>query len=329
MFVLSLKLKPAWDLSYMIKRMKLQQNLTTKNLKLFILQKQFASVFTKEPNAEVPVLDKKTEVDLSNINIKEQMIRNEILKLNVNKSCRPDEIHPQILIELIDLVPKPPALLINKTMDEGYILQDWKMAYVSPRFKKGARDKAENYRPISLTSIVCKLMKHFVKNSIMTHMRAENLLSSKQYGFINGRSTTTQLLSYLDKYIDTNVSGGFVDTIYFDIAKAFDSVPHKRLLGKLKLYGINGKGLGWIEAFLSNCHQIVDVDEMKSDPATVFSGIPKIVLGPILFVIYINDLPEIVKCGTYLFADETKILRQITTKEDTLQLQSDINSLEQ
>ena len=210
-----------------------------------ILQKQFSSVFTKEPNAEVPVLDKKTEVNLSNINIKEQMIWNEILKLSVSKSCGPDEIHPQILIELIDLVPKPPPPLINNTMDEGYILQDWKMAYVSPRFKKGARDKAENYRPLSLTSncmqIVCKLMKHFVKNSIMTHMRAENLLSSKQYGFMNGRFTTTQLLSYLDRCIDTIVSGGFVDTIYFDIAKAFDSVPHKRLLCKLKFYGINGK----------------------------------------------------------------------------------------
>ena len=155
----------------------------------------------------MPVLDKKTEVNLSNINIKEQMIRKEILKLNVNKSCRPDEIYPQILIELIDLVSKPLALLINKTMDEGHIPQDWKMAYVSPRFKKGARDKAENYRPISLTSIVCKLMEPFAKDSIMTHMRAENLLSSKQCGFINGRPTTTQLLSYLEKCIDTIVSG--------------------------------------------------------------------------------------------------------------------------
>ena len=155
----------------------------------------------------MPVLDKKTEVNLSNINIKEQMIRKEILKLNVNKSCRPDEIYPQILIELIDLVSKPLALLINKTMDEGYIPQDWKMAYVSPRFKKGARDKAENYRPISLTSIVCKLMEPFAKDSIMTHMRAENLLSSKQCGFINGRPTTTQLLSYLETCIDTIVSG--------------------------------------------------------------------------------------------------------------------------
>ena len=171
------------------------------------------------------------------------MVRNEILKLNVHKSCGPDEMHPHILIELVDLVSKPLALLLNKTMNEGCILQDWKMAYDSPIFKKGARNKAVNYRSISLTSIVFKLMESFVKDSIMTHMRVENLLSSKQYGFINGRSTTTQLLSYLDKCIDTIVSGGVVDTIYFDFAKAFDSVPQKRLLGKLKSYGINGKVL--------------------------------------------------------------------------------------
>ena len=138
------------------------------------------------------------------------------------------------------------------------------------------------------------------------------------------------MLSYLDKCIDTIVSGGVVDTIYFDFAKVFDSVPHERLLGKLKSYGINGKVLEWIKAFLSNCRQRVNVIGMKSDPATVLSGIPQgSVLGPILFVIYVNDFPEVVKCGTFLFADYTKIFRQITTKENALHLQSDINSLEQ
>ena len=131
-------------------------------------------------------------------------------------------------------------------MDEGCIPQDWKMAYVSPIFKKGATTKAENYRPISLTSIVCKLMESFVKDSIMTPMRAENLFSSKQYGFINERSTITQLLSYLDKCIDTIASGGVVDAIYFH------SVPHGRLLGKFKSHSINGKVLEWIKSFLSN-----------------------------------------------------------------------------
>ena len=204
------------------------------------------------------------------------------------------------------------------------------MAYVSPIFKKGARNKAEKYRLKSLTSIVCQLMESFVENSIITHMRAENLLSSKLCDFINGRSSSTQLLSYLDKCTDTIVSGGVVDTIYFDFAKAFDSVPHERLLGKLKSYGNSGKVFEWIKAFFSNHRQIVNVKWMKSDPGTVLSGIPQgSVLGPILFVIYINDLSQVVKCGTYLFADDTKIFRQITTKEEALQLQSDINSLEQ
>ena len=146
--------------------------------------------FTKEPNARVLVLDKKTEVNLPNINIVEELVRNEILKLNLNKSCGLDKMHPQILIELVDLVSKPLALLLNKTMDEEYIPQDWKMTYVSLIFEKGAKNNADNCRPISLISIVCKLIDSLVKNSIMTHMRAENLLSSKQYGFINGRFTT-------------------------------------------------------------------------------------------------------------------------------------------
>ena len=294
-----------------------------------ILQKQFVSVFTKEPNDDVPVLGKKTEAILSCTQVTYEMVRKKILKLNVNKSCGPDEMHPRVLIELVDHITKPLALLLNKTMDDGCIPEDWKMAYVSPIFKKGARNKAENYRPISLTSIVCKLIESFIKESIMDHMRAGNLLSSKQYGFTNGRSTTTQLLSYLDKCIETIVAGGVVDAIYFDFAKAFDSVPHQRLLGKLTSYGINGKILKWIRTFLSDRCQIVKVNGMKSDPASVLSGIPQgSVLGPVLFIIYINDLPEVVKSDTYLFADDTKILRQITTKEDALQLQSDINSLE-
>ena len=121
-----------------------------------------------------------------------------------------------------------------------------------------------------------------------------------------------------------------MDTIYFDFDNAFDSVPHERLLGKLKSHGINGKVLQWIKAFLNNRRQLVNFNVMKSDPATVLSGIPQgSVLGPILFVMYVNDLPEVVKCGTYLFADDTKIFQQITTKEDPLLLLSDINSLEQ
>ena len=125
----------------------------------------------------------------------------------------------------------------------------------------------------------------------MGHLVSENLLSKKQFGFISGRSTTTQLLIYLNKCIDKIVEGKIVDSIYLDFAKAFDSVPHKRLLQKLKAYGITGKLLKWIEEFLSNRTQTVLVDGVRSAEASVLSGIPQgSVLGPVLFIIYINDI---------------------------------------
>ena len=252
------------------------------------------------------------------------MVRNEIRGLNINTSCGPDEIHPRLLQELVDIISEPIVFLMNKSMETGVIPLDWKKAYVSPIYKKGARNRAENYRPISLTCILCKLMESFIKDVVMKHLKSKNLLSCKKYGFISGRSTTTQLLSYLDKCIKTIVTGGVVDTIYFDFAKAFDTVPHRRLLGKLTCYGISGNIINWIKAFLLGRSQVVRVNGEKSEETAVLSGIPQgSVLGPLLFVVYINDLPESVKSNIFLFADDTKILKQITSKEDALGLQSD------
>ena len=173
-------------------------------------------------------------------------------------------------------------------------------------------------------------METFIKRAIMAHLLDLNLLSSKQYGFISGRSTTTQLLSYLDKCIELIVNGGVVDTIYLDFAKAFDSVPHRRLMKKMESYGIQGDIKKWIESFLSGRTQIVKVNGAESKVAPVLSGIPQgSVLGPILFVIYIDDLLENIKSEGLLFADDTKIFKQITSREDALILQSDLNLLEQ
>ena len=136
--------------------------------------------------------------------------------------------------------------------------------------------------------------------------------------FYKWQVNTTQLLSYLDKCIETIVTGGVVDTIYFD------TVPHPRLLGKLSCYGISGNIINWIKAFLLGRSQVVRVNGEKSEETAVLSGIPQgSVLGPLLFVVYINDLPESVKSNIFLFADDTKILKQITSKEDALDLQSD------
>ena len=172
-------------------------------------------------------------------------------------------MHPKLLIELAEHIADPLTFLFKKTLQDGTLPADWKKAFVSPIFKKGARNLAANYRPISLTSILCKLMEKFVRNEIVEHLQTRQLLSSKQHGFMSGRSTTTQLLKYLDDCASIISAGGIVDSIYIDFQKAFHTVPHRRLLRKLNSYGIHGNLLNWIEGFLVGRSQEVQVNGLK------------------------------------------------------------------
>ena len=162
----------------------------------------------------------------------------------------------------------------------------------------------------------------------MTHLISNNLLSSKQFRFVSGRSTVTQLLRYLDKCIDTIVNRGVVDTIYLDFQKAFDIVPHRRLIGKLESYGAKGD-IRWIKSFLTGRTQVVKVNGLESESAHVLICIPQgSVIGPLIFVIYNNDLPEAINSDSLLFADDTKVFLEVTSKDDALALQLDIDSLQ-
>ena len=293
-----------------------------------VLQDQFCSVFTKEPEGTLPPFPPRTNKLLVDIIVTELMVGDEIKVLNLNKSVGPDEVHPRMLFELVGELSEPLAYLFNRTLKEGKIPDDWKKATVSPIFKKGVRNRAANYRPISLTSIVCKLMEKLVKQAILKHLVDNSLLSSKQFGFLSGRSTITQLLKFLDDCASKLATGGVVDTIYMDFAKAFDKVPHRRLLHKLRSYGIDNNTLGWIKAFLGDRNQTVQVNGEMSKLASVLSGVPQgSVLGPVLFVIYINDLPEMVKSDVYLFADDTKLSYKVSNAEDAQLLQEDLNTL--
>ena len=208
---------------------------------------------------------------------------------------------------------------------------EWRSANITAIFKKGSKLDVGNYRPVSLTCICCKLMESVIRQSITEHLINNKVLSNKQFGFIKGRSTVTQLLMVMDTWTKSLEAGGQIDVIYTDLEKAFDKVPHKRLLSKLSSYKINPKVIRWIESFLINRRQRVRINGISSFWSNVLSGIPQgSILGPLLFINFINDLIEYCNNGSdiHLYADDTKLFKHTITDSDTNLLQKDLFQLQ-
>ena len=171
------------------------------------------------------------------------MILEKLSKLDVNKSIGPDEIHGKLLFELRFELVKPLTKLFTLSIRLGSVPQDWRDANVVPLFKKGSRSKAQNYRPVSLTSVVGKILESIIKDNVVEHLDRHKLLRDSQHGFLSGRSCLTNLLDFLETVTAEIDDGNDVDLIYLDFSKAFDKVPHCRLAKKLGAHGITGSCL--------------------------------------------------------------------------------------
>jgi hypothetical protein len=211
-------------------------------------------------------------------------------KLNPKKAAGPDNIRSNILKELAPAIAPILTIIFRKSLETGEVPPDGRSANVSPVYKKGDRHKAENYRPISLACICCKLMEHIITSHIMNHADKNNILYPLQHGFRSKRSCETQLIEFIDE-VTTNMSAGKqTDVLIMDFSKAFDKVSHGLLVHKLDHYGIHGKTNTWIQNFLSDRSQAAVVDGEKSSYIDVDSGVPQdSVLGPSLFLFYINE----------------------------------------
>jgi hypothetical protein len=172
-------------------------------------------------------------------------------KLNVSKTPGPDLVHPRIIYEVRHEITYPLTKIFNKSLQSKQLPLDWKRANISPIFKKGKKCEVNNYRPVSLTCIACKILERIIRDTLMTHFINNKFFSTKQFGFLKGRSTVTQLLKILDDWTEQLESGGRVDVIYTDLEKAFDKVPHQRLISKLRSYGVHKDVIDWITAFLT------------------------------------------------------------------------------
>ena len=291
-----------------------------------LLNSFFSSVFTKEDTNNIPSLNKRNNNQfICDTILTRQAVQNKLNKLDTSKSTGPDKI-PALILKTLSLeISLPLTIIYNKSLEEGTLPKDWKVAEVTGIFKKGSKSDPGNYRPVSLTSIICKVLESFVKNSIQEYMETNKFFTDCQHGFRGKRSCVTQLLEAMNDFTNLIDNSNCIDVIYMDFAKAFDKVPHQRLLNKMSAYGIEGNLLKWISSFLSERCQRVKVNNSYSSFSTVNSGIPQgSVLGPLLFVIFINDLPENVFNLCKIFADDTKIYNDDSKHEE---LQRDLLAL--
>ena len=209
-------------------------------------------------------------------------------------------------------VARPLAIIFNKCQEEGSFPSLWKLANVQPVHKKNAKDDKTNYRPISLLSICSKIYEKIVFDSIYTFLTENNLLTSHQSGFRPGDSTINQLLAITTEIYTSFETLNETRAVFLDMSKAFDKVWHSGLLFKLKQNGIGGSLLKMLEVYLSERKQRVVLNGQESSWKPLSSGVPQgSVLGPLLFLIYINDLTQNISSTMKLFADDSSLFIKV------------------
>ena len=260
--------------------------------------------------------------------IQAQGVEKLLANLSPYKACGPDGISPRVLKELAKELAPALTIIFQSSLTTGMVPVDWRDAHVTPIFKKGEHYNPENYRLVSLTCIACKIMEHIVVSAVMAHFDSNNLLTDNQHGFRKRRSCDTQLLEFTEELIHCLECGKQTDILIMDFAKAFDRVNHSLLLHKLHCYCIRRSILSWISSFLHDRRQAVVVNGNRSSFISVRSGVPQgSVLGPCLFLAYMNDLSNNLTSRTRLFADDTTVYRIVTNSVDQDHLQQDLQCL--
>ena len=239
--------------------------------------------------------------------VSETFVAQELKKLKSNKSTGLHNIPARLLKDGADALAMPLAILINRSINEGSIPASWKHAIVTPVHKSGSKADTSNYRPISFLSVFAKIQEKAVHEMVYSFLLKHKLLSSYQSGFRPLHSTTTSLIDITNTVLHNIDKGKLTGLAFLDLSKAFDTLDHELLLMKFSDFGLNKSSVNWFKAYLTKRTQSVNINGVQSDTEPILYGVPRgSVLGPLLFIMYINDLPTVTKyCKVHLYVDDT------------------------
>ena len=292
------------------------------------LRSQYNSVFQYSSEFEEIQRSPNQTASLSQVKFTPDAVMKKLLKLRCNTSPGVDDINPRMLKETASYLAGPLACFFQRCFDAKTIPSMWKKGIISPIFKGGSRTDPANYRPVTLLPVLSKVMESIVADDMMHFLEQNNIIAPEQHGFRQRRSCTSNLLIARNNWTEAADKRIGVDAVYLDFSKAFDRVDHRILASKLQAYGIADPLLGWIEEFLLDRQLTVRVRGSFSDPIHVGCGVPQgSVLGPRLFLVFVNDLAKIISSPFLLFADDIKIWREINSESDHLQLQKDLDTV--
>jgi hypothetical protein len=289
----------------------------------------FASVFSTDNGISLN-FGSRTQRKLDRVVFTEQKVLASIKNCKSSFAAGPDGLHSFFLKRIGLQIARPLALIFNLSMETGVLPKMWLEALIVPTAKSRKRHLVTEYRPISLTCVCSKLMESIVRDEVASFLNKNSLLTPHQHGFMKKKSTFTQLLECFQDWINSVNEGHPIDIIYLDFKKAFDSVVHAKLIENLGGYGITGDLLTWCKMFLSDRTQQVRVEDAVSGTRPVKSGVPQgSVLGPLFFIIFINDIMDIVdESKIQLYADDIKLYRKIVNRIlDRLRLQADLTNV--